>query len=227
MRTLYICLASLSILGLLSCGGQNKNSNQQGEESHSPDLSSFFLQGAVKSVDCGTKISFDVNGRVIEAETGYRNPDVLKIIYDKMPGGVVVNGSIVKRDEEGRILWLGVADNGCSGETGYHFEYGEKGVRKYWYDNGDCSGIVFYEVTKLNENGSPVQEIRKREDEEMSLEETIDYEYVEIDNHGNWTKRNLKILAKTTTWTFDESGEDKVSTEVLDKVEKRNITYYE
>ena len=53
---------------------------------------------------------------------------------------------------------------------------------------------------------------------------TYIYEYIDVDTHGNWTKRKAAASLKTTEYV--ENGSDKVSTERKTLYETRTITYY-
>lgn len=236
MKIRNILFLGIAAIGLVACGGKNGNS-QQNEEFRSPDLTSFFLQGPVKNfVDNENhQIAFDEQGRIVEAETGFTDIDgkplVFRVLYDKIPDGTVVNGSIVKRDGKGRIIWLGWNNNSCSGEEGYHFEYEKEEVlMRHWYDSGDCTMPVT-DVTKVDDNGNPLQEIYRYGDEEGDMESVIDYEYVTFDDYGNWIERKAKVQTTTTTYTWDEEkgeeGKSVVETQSSEKTEKRKINYYE
>lgn len=232
MKTTKTVLAALALMGLVACEKGNK-----ADEFHSPDLSTFFLQGHVQTLfDGSATITFDEQGRITNAETGltdHMDKDlVFNVVYDKLPGGSVVGGSPVKRDEQGRILWLGCNNMSCSGEEGYHFEYDvEEAVMRYWFDTGWCYGQEVIEVKKTDENGNPLQEVCTYGDEEMCIETVIDYKYTEFDNHGNWTERKLKLETTTTTYSYDmDSGDEdegQVEKETSEDTQTRTITYYE
>lgn len=220
---------------MVACGG---NKEQKNEEFQSPDLSTFFLQGPVKSVtnDDGKTTTFDEQGRVIEAQTGFEYPDgnpfSFKVAYDEVSDGMVVGGDPVRRDSLGRIQWLGWNNNSCSGEEGFHFEYGvEDVIMTSWYDYGECYGSEITEVIKVDDKGNPLQEKSQYGDEEGGEESVIDYEYVTFDNHGNWTERKVKIQTNKYTIAWNEKkGEDitiESPTETTEKTEKRTITYFE
>lgn len=225
-------LACLSVYGLMSCNNAAKNvvndeTESEVEEFRSPDLSTFFLQGPVKVLEDvdGMKKTFDEQGQLIEAETPEvgRNgqPLVYKITYDKVASGEVIDGNAVKRDGLGRILWVGYTNSlAFFPEQGYHFEYGEAGVKKYLYNTGDM-GRVTMEVTKTDENGLPLQETVTSGDDMIEEVSVKDYEYTAFDDYGNWTERKVKI--KTTTTSYEDDSVTKNSSE---KVEKRTITYY-
>lgn len=53
---------------------------------------------------------------------------------------------------------------------------------------------------------------------------TYIYEYIDVDAHGNWTKRKVAASLKTTEYV--ENGSDKVSTERRTLYETHTITYY-
>lgn len=232
MKTTHLLLAGFSVFALLACVG---NKQQYSEEFHSSDLSSFFLQGPVKSLEYNDQtFTFDQQGRIIEVIPGYSNYDgqsvVIKVAYDMDPNGVVVGGSPVRRDGEGRLLWMGFED-GCSGETGYHLDYHpDNALLSYYYDTGDCTGLEYIEVKTMDDTGLPLQENRQSGDEQGSYESTCDYEYVLFDHHGNWTERKVKVFSRETTYVFDEDtgmdGEE-VKTDTAEKIEKRVISYYE
>jgi len=229
MKTLNYVALAFAVIGVLGCGGSNGSG-----EFHSPDLSSFFLQGPVKTVDNGTKVTFDEQGPVIEAEAEYTDPGeeplVFRVEYD--PSGNVVGGCSVERDDQGRLHWLGVSD-GCSGEQGYHFEYEnvEDGIMRYWYDMGYCTGTEYRVVTKADELGNPLQERTTAGDEVGECASVIDYEYLTFDSHGNWTERKAKVESTVTTYVFDwetgEDGEDEVEVSTEERTERRTISYYE
>lgn len=232
MKTVNLLLAGLTVCSLLACNS-NGGSASHSDEFHSADLSSFFLQGPVKTVDNGdgTHLTFDEQGRLIEAATGFSDaesgqPLVFKIVYDKMPGGTVLGGSIVRRDGEGRLLWVGYNGNGCSGEEGYHFEYAAEGMQ-YWYDTGECTGMIINEVLKTDSDGKPLQEKATYGDELGEAVTTIDYDYVSVDNHGNWTERKLSAQETETSYDYEDGGEEQVSTSTWESTQKRTITYYE
>ena len=232
MKIKYLFFNVFAIGLLMACGG---NKQQYSEEFQSSDLSTFFLHGPVKTLECnGQSFAFDQQGRIIEAVPGYSNYDgqsvVIKVTYDLDPNGVVVDGCPVRRDGEGRLLWIGFND-GCSGETGYHFDYlPANAYMSYYYDTGDCTGIEYIEVTSINDDGLPLQENSQSGDEQGSFESTCDYEYVSFDHHGNWTERKAKLTNRETVYVYDEeTGTDgeEVKTDTEEKTEKRMISYYE
>lgn len=53
---------------------------------------------------------------------------------------------------------------------------------------------------------------------------TFIYEYINVDSHGNWTKRKANATLKTTEYV--EDGKEKVTTESRTIYETRTITYY-
>lgn len=230
MKTANLLLTGLIMCSLLACDGKG-GSTSHSDEFHSADLSSFFLQGPVKTVDNGdgTRLAFDEQGRLTEAATGLDDPNtgqpiVFQVVYDKIPGGTVIGGSIVKRDAEGRLLWVGYNGNGCSGEEGYHFEYTAEGMQ-YWYDTGECTGMLICEVLKIDSEGRPQQEKLTCSDELGESVSTIDYDNVSVDSHGNWTERKVNAQVVETSYEFED--EEQVSTSTQESVQKRTITYYE
>lgn len=225
MKTKYFFLVGLTICGLLAC-----NNATNTDEFQSPDLSTFWLQGNVKTltdVD-GTKKTFNEQGQLIEAETTDIDQDgqqrVFVITYDKIPTGTVVGGSIVTRDSEGRLCWVGYTNPlACSTESGYYFQYAEAHVSHYWYDYGECTNMLIVEVKKTDEHGWPLQEVAQAGDELYEIVSVRNYEYTNFDEHGNWTERKVSIESTVICYEDEEGNE---SEERKEETEKRIITYY-
>lgn len=225
--------AVVVLIAFTACSNKATSNNDGSEEFHSTDLSTFFLQGKVKTMTQNDQtMTFDEQGRLMEVKMEYPGvdiePKILQISYEKMPGGTVVGGSIVRRDNDGRLLWIGGTNpNACSGEEGFHYEYNEQGItNKRWYDSGECYAMLTYELVKLNEQDLPIQETSSVADEEYEETATIDYDYTAFDDHGNWTERKVKMNIKTTEYNGDD-GNEKVTSENKEQTEKRVITYYE
>ena len=119
-----VLAAVVVIVGLVFALGSKDNSSTT---KLTPDLAMFDLQGPVESfrdkdyycINC----RYDLDGRLTHIES-----DNLEfgIMYGEESCGRVYGGPRVKRDEKGRILWIGIED-GCSGEQGFHFTYDSEG----------------------------------------------------------------------------------------------------
>lgn len=147
------------------------------------DVRNFNLKGKVKSVEDPSfddGMVFDKSGRLITI-------GLYHITYDdNNPQGAVKDG-VVRRDNKGRILWVGVPL--MSKEKGYHFSYSEKGLTSWWYDDGKTI-ISKTIVTEFDEKNRPTMvEIESEDDDEVGVE----YGYEKVDKYGNWIKREAII----------------------------------
>lgn len=229
----FLLMMALSAV-IVAC--DNKDASK---EDVAPDLAMFNLSGPVKEVNIETStdsgnrsfqiMKFDEQGRLIliSAEAGDIEDGAYEISYDTDPNGVVTNhdGQPVKRDEQGRILWLGI-NGGCSGEQGWHFEYAAEGLKVWNEDIGECWMTPIYEVKSWNEQGLPVEVISQSGDEEGVTSCEFTRNYTEFDDAGNWIECRMSVKCKDAS--FDEDGNEVVSEDAASESQDyRTIEYYE
>lgn len=245
----FMCMAAASIC-MVSCGNkkvENETANAtdstavtqqeevQEEEVKSvletPDLAIFNLKGNVKTVKVTgvyndnkrtlMEINYDEQGRLTRL-------DEYKIAYDKVESGKVTNkkGNKVKRDKNGRITAIDCAD-GCSGEQGYHFEYG-KNKMSYTIDYGECSGMYTEEII-TGQDGMETSATCTVNDEYMSWTLNQNYTDTKLDRYGNWIERKVKWESIEEEYNETEEGEQNNNVNKTNGsfTQTRKIEYYE
>lgn len=241
-----------ALLGIVSCGNKNKAggsdeaapadtgsvAGQAQEEQaeaekellQTPDLTLFELKGNVKTATVkGTvgdkdadfeSTAFDEQGRL--TVLGEYN-----ISYNKVETGKVTNekGQRVKRDKQGRILYVGRAD-GCSGQEGRHFTYSKNGYKDY-QDTGECSWLYDTTVT-LGADGLPATFKATAFDESGDYEINYTFTYTKFDDKGNWTERTVKWNSVYNEYNETEDGKEEniVTKDNGTLKQTRSITYY-
>lgn len=212
---LAIC-AMLLVFG--ACGnGQNKNEKEdkaqlveQPAVTTTPDLVFCDLQGPVKRCD---SYEFDRSGRLVALEgvdpfaldEPYRDFDTVTFDYTDFCKWI--------RDGQGQIASI---------------ECYESFQQFTWSDGLVIESIDFYEAQKtvtVNEYDADGRLVKKTlyngmEDEDVESKDasmlfaTIEYTYVDFDDHGNWTRRKAK---------WSDASADYVNEEE----ETRTIEYYQ
>lgn len=187
-------LTAVALVMLTACGGKSTpnqvSDNSLGEvgetvsqEGVRGELGLFDLQGPVKECTIvnewgNTVRTFDENG--------------FWLTHDGQPLASVYPGGI-KRDSEGRIIY-GKADEEGNGDEYTYNEIGK--VTKYfshYYDD------ISTEITTYDKDGNIVK--KHFEYGGMDMIEPYDetYRNIDVDKHGNWTKREVKSTDGTTT----------------------------
>lgn len=193
--------AMLLVMG--SCGnGQKQNQKEDNNTATvtvTPDLTFFELQGPVKS--CIGAVSPDVESFAC-------------VEYDR-------SGKIISVDGEDHCKWIRDEQGQIAsfyGEwTDVNFTWKDGHVSLIWRNHED---MTYRHELEYNTEGRLVKQtvyggtIDEVEDNTMVLDHTLEYTYLEFDDHGNWTRRNEK-------WTDAEldflNGEEEVT---------RTIEYY-
>lgn len=230
-----IIMISVGIFNSLSASSGNNNvesniaQNNSGEDmsentdvtTQLSDINAFGMKGPVKSVEdyalLNAKMSFDEEGR-LTAIDNYR------IEYNNTTG-TVVGGADVRRDNQGRILWVGKAGE-CSGEIGYHFEYNDKGLAKWWHDEGDCTEMTVYEVQEYDDTKRPTSVKSTSTSKEEKTVADIEYSFERSDEWGNWISCEQTIDFTTTIIDPDDGSEHFGDSRVSTNKWKRIIRYY-
>lgn len=208
-----------SILGIFS--KLAKGEIMIGASASFSDIKSFGMKGPVKSVEdyalLNAKMSFDKESRLTAI-------DKYRIEYNNTTG-TVVDGADVRRDNQGRILWVGKA-GGCSGEIGYHFEYNDKGLTKWWLDEGDCTEMTVYEVQEYDDSKRPTSVKSTSTSKEEKTVADIEYSFERFDEWGNWISCEQTIDFTTTIIDPDDGSEHFGDSRVSTNKWKRIIRYY-
>lgn len=186
------------------------------------DVKMFGLYGNVKSIEdymfFETSISFDEAKRLVQIGD-------YQIVYNGNTDGQVIGGAAVHRDEQGRILWVGKAE-GCSGEEGFHFEYADDVMSKWWHDTGECTGMVTTVFVNYDEKGRPIETKKEWFDEEIRGESTDLYEYSGADKWGNWTSREANTDYTIYSINSEDGSEHYVDSRESTTEQTRTIVYY-
>ena len=206
-----VCLVALLVC--VSCGNGAGKKDAAKAELTSPDLAYWELQGPVKTLTClataTEKIQFDTRGKMTEM-AGYDPFALDSPSRETDAEGNIVDRSQWQRDEQGRIC----AIIGYTSVTEYtwrdgkvaheaRFEEGWGWSTDYEYDTlGNLSKLKVYDVCEEEDTN------------QLTLSYIIEYEYIEFDAHGNWTRRKAKTA-------------DAIINRVDETEEQRTITYYE
>jgi len=138
------------------------------------DAETFGLKGPVKYVEddfmLNARMTFNRKGRLTKIGD-------YKIDKDDVGN----NGVVVRRDELGRITFVGKA------EKGYHFEYGDKGLYKWWNDTDE----TYQTVTNYDDEGRPIAAGTTEDYNSTDFDVEIEYSYSEFDEYGNWRSCNV------------------------------------
>lgn len=203
-----------SFLVFAACGnGQNQNDKDKEtvkatSETVSPDLAYWDLQGPVKRCDY---VEFDREGKMVRLDN--YDPFALEAPsrdYDTVTG-MFSDLCQWTRDEQGRIFSI----------TCYE-SYDEM-----TWNNGRVETVLSYyegrlwkSVLEYDSNGHLAKQSEYNGDEDaeddadLELFSTIEYTYLDFDNYGNWTRRNVKSIDAIIDY--------------IDTVEEtRNIEYYQ
>ena len=182
-----------------SCdNGQNQNGkedNNTATETTSTDLAFFDLQGPVKSYN---GIEFDQSGRIttidgidpFAIDGPYRD-------YDEETGSFAEYCQW-ERDDEGNI-----SSTLCIESVNYFvWENGRK-----IGENGAGEGIEWSIEYKYDADGRLIETdffMNEYEGEQMDLEEITRYEYLDTDDHGNWTRRKEKYFNNMDEFQYED-----------------------
>lgn len=182
------------------------------------------LSGKVKSVsDKDYTLYFDEYGNIgskVWKDGGrenynYQSPLKYRIGPDIGPFRIVCEGNIRKEEDE----------KGIELSVEYHFD--EQGrVILYKYSQG--MRPVTEKYTYKGEERFPSTLQKEGRDEEGSYISVSRYTYLEFDQEGNWTRRQVNRTWKFTESFYDgEEEKEKTSTETDPEfMETRTITYY-
>ena len=207
-----LLVACASFLVFAECGnGQNQNEKDKetvkaASVTVSPDLTYWDLQGPVKHCD---KVEFDRQGTMVSIDE--YDPFTLDQAYrDLDENEDFVEYTKWERDEEGYIASI----TGMEGMSEFTWNEGRV-VRA----DGFEEGTVWRTDFEYDAEGRLVRLVEymggfEDEDDELPLWSTTEYNYLEFDSHGNWTRRAVKVVIA-----------DVESTE--DYEETRTIEYYE
>lgn len=209
-RLFYVSLLALPLF-MVACG--NKTQGGAGTDSAAVDSDTVAVAEEVENVDVvrGELGLFDLQGPVKSCKLKNKWGSVTRtfdeqgmwLTHEGKPlSKVYPNG--IQRDEQGRII-KGKMDAAGNGDD---YEYNSNGTRKrYFFHYGDESTE---EVNNYDADGRLVS-VKKTE---ISFDTdgepyTEMYEVVATDEHGNWTKRRVKVGS------------------VVEDTHTRTITYYE
>lgn len=211
----------------------------------SPDLAWKELSGPVESVvlfssgagggqvNTADSLSFDQTGRLGSVCSyimeGTRRRTLMSAVlrYDENGDGASDNAGdgmrlLVGRDGAGRIVRYVYerADGGESdGAYSEQYSYDEQGR----VASVTLSGWEFFSRTVYgyDERGRIVRAVVESSGPGYESSERCDYEYVDEDSYGNWTRREVKVrIAERSDESEDESVES-----TADRTERRRIHY--
>ena len=179
-----------------------------------PDLAMFNLHGPVKSVK-GPELQFK------------ENPGNVKVNFSKSGGITSIVSPInekysIKRGSDGRINKI-TTTAAYNSLNLYEYKYDGNGRLKKInskedYSQWDCideaTTTIFY-----NKKGEIVKEKVVGGDVECGYSEDRAYTILNVDEYGNWTKRNAYVV-NVVDW-------DGLHTTKKSRIETRTITYYE
>lgn len=169
-----------------SSNSSSSSSSSSSISQKGSDVQAFDLKGRVKSCEwigrdrdnglkpLNNKAEFDKNGKLVTNATIKRNNkgqiELISSGKKSISYAYNDNGSI------GAVVYdYGVSEGGISPCTGILFVYNSQGrIEKAYYKNGLSNIHLALTMT--------------------DVDETINYEYVEYDNNGNWTKRQYKKM---------------------------------
>lgn len=204
-RNLFNVLAAVIIVAFTACNG-GKNAPKAAEEENS-DSTEQVQAGYEATGELGL---FELRGPVKSCKLKARWGNTITRTFDEKGMWLTIDGKKIssfyghgiKRDEKGRIV-SGMMD---SAENKEEYTYNENGtVAKY--------SLAYYDTTEEDEYtyDSDGNLVSKRVEEggmEAEGPYTENYEIIESDSHGNWTKRTVTVGGQKST-------------------ETRQITYYE
>lgn len=197
---------------------------------------SYGLQGPVKMVKNETEKQTTVFNKIGNIESyisanGYRDCNNT-YIYES-PLRYKIEDIPYRIDIIGNVMRMICEPDEDIFEFEDEYEFDDKGrvIRHTWYDG--MMGVV-REFVYQGDNRLPYQEIESSGDELGDWSTTITYEYIDIDKHGNWTKRigtshsvsNEYVDVQNEDGELEYNGGAKTyeSTEKIEEV--RTISYY-
>ena len=195
----------------LAFSGCNTNSNKEPKEEPKKEilhvLAYWELKGPVKTCD---EVEFDSVGRMIRL--GDYNPFVINEPYREVDEeGYMEEFSQWQRNEAGEIS----AIVGIEGMSMFTWKDG-----KVVHSEGYQEGSVYAADYEYDAKGHLVKlteyladELEAEKGGEMPMWATTQYNYIDIDNHGNWIRRQV-----TRTYPDSDIFEDYEET--------REITYF-
>ena len=209
MKNIKLLLAVCAVLLVFgACGnGQNQKENEDATEvttmTPSTDLAFFDLQGPVKSCN---GVEFDRSGRVVTMDGidpfaidgPYRDIDTTGGFAEYCQWG---------RDDEGKISSV------LCVESINNYEWKDGRVMG---ENGSGEGIDWVIEYQYSPEGRLMKTDTYYLDEEgtRELSDVTEYEYLEFDGKGNWTRRKVKYQDVTIDYNYENE-------------ETRSIEYYE
>lgn len=235
IKKLYI-IHIMAFAAIIICTGCSPKgtTGRSDEKPKFTTAQSYGLQGPVKIVKNGTTkqtIVFNKIGNIESfiSDNGYDNRNDT-YIYES-PSRYTINGIEYRTECIGDTLRvINEPDEDIFRyEDEYVFDNMGRVVMHNFHE-GMMGARIDYEY--LGDNRLPDKETYSSSDEYGDWSTTIDYQYIDIDNHGNWTKRigYSKAITNDYEEVMDDNGEYLTKTTTTESTditeESRTITYY-
>jgi hypothetical protein len=159
----------------------------------------FDIQAMIETPGLPSYTQYLSDGSLVWSNKGDVNNGLGELYYLRTVDGVT-SSSVVKQD----TLHM-------EGRGGYRYQYYDKGqlssVESY---NGHDNSLFHETRYQYDELGLLLVEERKVTGESpfnQAINEKVNYEYILIDGHGNWTKRKLKYSSRFQSQVYIEVRE--------------------
>lgn len=178
-------VAALLLMVLAACG----NGNQKSAEGENVAGQTEETATEVGDVVRGELGAFELRGPVKECVWNYGNYERTYTfdesgMWATRDGNVPWEGWPSKRDDKGRIIYLG------DGDVEEVFEYNDKGLRTVYAYHDLEYGYKTYYTYDENDEVIEVKDVNWYNNEE-SNPRVSKFKILERDSHGNWTKRDI------------------------------------
>lgn len=199
-------------------------------------IMAYGLQGPVKMVKNETEKQttvFNKNGNIESfiSANGYRDCNNTYIYESPLR---YKNGDIQYRiDITGNVMRMICEPDEEIFEFEDEYEFDDKGrvIKHVWHDG---MSPVTQEFAYQGDSRLPYKETKSSFDEMGDWSTTITYEYIDVDKHGNWTKRKgtaqyvsneyVDVQNEDGEWEYNGGTKTYESTDTVE--ETRKITYY-